>query len=95
MGAYVKNINNLPQTFGKMKYFATLSLSLSLSLSSHRPYLASKYLILNSFTKSLSLFFVQILVSLSFLIRAFIRTCSYVPCRYIRRALFISEQILI
>ena len=93
MGAYVKNINNLPQTFGKMKYFATLSLSLS--LSSHRPYLASKYLILNSFTKSLSLFFVQILVSLSFLIRAFIRTCSYVPCRYIRRALFISEQILI
>ena len=32
MGAYVKNINNLPQTFGKMKYFATLSLSLSLSL---------------------------------------------------------------
>ena len=35
MGAYVKNINNLSQTFGKMKYFATLSLSLSLSLS-HR-----------------------------------------------------------
>ena len=56
MGAYVKNINNLSQTFGKMKYFATLSLSLSLSLSSHRPYLASNYLILNSFTKRLSLF---------------------------------------
>ena len=35
MGAYVKNINNLPKTFGEMKYFATLSLSLSLSLS-HR-----------------------------------------------------------
>ena len=35
MGAYVKNINNLSQTFDKMKYFATLSLSLSLSLS-HR-----------------------------------------------------------
>ena len=33
MGTYVKNINNLSQTFGKMKYFATLSLSLSLSLS--------------------------------------------------------------
>ena len=32
MGAYVKNINNLSQIFGKMKYFATLSLSLSLSL---------------------------------------------------------------
>lgn len=32
MGAYVKNINNLSQMFGKMKYFATLSLSLSLSL---------------------------------------------------------------
>lgn len=25
MGTYVKNINNLSQTFGKMKYFATLS----------------------------------------------------------------------
>lgn len=91
MGAYVKNINNLSQTFGRMKYFATLSLS----LSSHRPYLASKYLILSSFTKSFSLFFVQILVYLSFLIHAFIRTCSYVPCRYVRRALFVSEQILI
>ena len=91
MGAYVKNINNLSQTFGRMKYFATLSLSLSLSLTSHRPYLASKYLILSSFTKSFSLFFVQI----SFLIHAFIRTCSYVPCRYVRRALFVSEQILI
>lgn len=33
MGAYVKNINNLSQTFGNMKYFATLSFSLSLSLS--------------------------------------------------------------
>ena len=32
MGAYVKNINNLSQMFGEMKYFATLSLSLSLSL---------------------------------------------------------------
>lgn len=74
MGAYVKNINNLSQTFGNMKYFATLSLSLSL----HRPYLASNYLILSSFTKSFSLFFVQIFVSLSFLIHAFIRTCSYV-----------------
>lgn len=31
MGVYVKNINNLSQTFGEMKYFATLSLSLSLS----------------------------------------------------------------
>lgn len=93
MGAYVKNINNLSQTFGNMKYFATLSLSLSLSL--HRPYLASNYLILSSFTKSFSLFFVQIFVSLSFLIHAFIRTCSYVPCRYVRRALFVSEQILI
>lgn len=91
MGAYVKNINNLSQTFGNMKYFATLSLSLSL----HRPYLASNYLILSSFTKSFSLFFVQIFVSLSFLIHAFIRTCSYVPCRYVRRALFVSEQILI
>lgn len=30
MGAYVKNINNFPKTFGEMKYFATLSLSLSL-----------------------------------------------------------------
>ncbi len=87
MGVYVKNINNLSQTFGEMKYFATLS--------SHRPYLASKYLILNSFTKSLSLFFVHFFVPLSFLIHAFIRTCSYVPCRYVRRALFISEQILI
>ena len=93
MGVYVKNINNLSQTFGEMKYFATLSLSLS--LSSHRPYLASKYLILNSFTKSLSLFFVQFFVPLSFLIHAFIRTCSYVPCRYVRRTLFVSEQILI
>lgn len=89
MGAYVKNINNLSQTFGNMKYFATLSLSL------HRPYLASNYLILSSFTKSFSFFFVQIFVSLSFLIHAFIRTCSYVPCRYVRRALFVSEQILI
>lgn len=35
MGAYVKNINNLSQTFGRMKYFATLSLSLTLSLT-HR-----------------------------------------------------------
>ena len=95
MGTYVKNINNLSQTFGKMKYFATLSLSLSLSLSLHRPYLASNYLILSNFTKSFSLFFVQIFVSLSFLIHAFIRTCSYVPCRYVRRALFVSEQILI
>lgn len=25
MGAYVKNINNLSQMFGRMKYFATLS----------------------------------------------------------------------
>lgn len=25
MGVYVKNINNLSQTFGEMKYFATLS----------------------------------------------------------------------
>lgn len=31
MGAYVKNINNLSKMFGKMKYFANLSLSLSLS----------------------------------------------------------------
>ena len=69
MGAYVKNINNFPKTFGEMKYFATLSLSLSLSLSSHRSYLASKYLILNSFTKSLSLRFVQIFMPLSFLTR--------------------------
>ena len=30
MGAYVKNTNILAETFGRMKYFATLSLSLSL-----------------------------------------------------------------
>ena len=32
MGAYVKNTNNLARMLGKMKYFATVSLSLSLSL---------------------------------------------------------------
>ena len=35
MGANVKNTNILAGKFGKMKYFATLSLSLSLSLSHH------------------------------------------------------------
>lgn len=88
MGACVKNMNNLVRWFGGMDNFATLSLSLS-------SILASKSQTLNSFTKLLPLFFVQVLVPLSFLIYAFIRPCSYVPCRYVRRSLFISDQILI
>ena len=65
MGAYVKNINNLSQMFGKMKYFATLSLS----LSSHRKFLAYKSLIFNSFTKPFFFRFVQFFMPLSFLTR--------------------------
>lgn len=75
MGAYVKNINNLSQMFGRMKYFATLSLSLS--LSSHRHFLAYKSLIFNSFTKPFFFRFVQFFMPLSFLIRLH-QTCLYV-----------------